>query len=92
MTFKQCGSLTRIDSDDPMQLPIKPIETPNAVQSVALQSQIIQLTCKGSDQTAHMYRLICCFAHRIYRGSYMSAHVLLISLNSINSLIHEVEC
>ena len=77
MRFKQCGSLTSLDSDDPMQLPIKPIETPNAVQS----SQIIQLTGKGSDQTAHMYRLICCFAYRIYRRSYMSAHVLLISFN-----------
>ena len=35
MRFKQCGSLTSLDSDNPMQFPIKPIETPNAVQSVA---------------------------------------------------------
>ena len=40
------------------------LETPNCVQSVALQSQNTQATSKGSDQTARMRRLIRGFAGR----------------------------
>ena len=34
MYFQQCGILTSVDSDKPVQLPLS-LETPNAVQSVA---------------------------------------------------------
>ena len=40
------------------------LETPNDVESVALHSKNIQATCKGSDQTARMRRLIWGFAGR----------------------------
>ena len=33
--FQQCGSLTSVDSDEPVQPAFKLIETPNAVRSVA---------------------------------------------------------
>ena len=34
------------------------LETPNNVPSEAYQSQNIQVTSKGSDQTVHMRRLV----------------------------------
>ena len=40
--------------------------TPNAVQSVAQQSENIQTTNNGSDQAAHMRRLVLAFAGLIY--------------------------
>ena len=33
--FKQCGILTSVDSDKPVQPPFKLLETPNAVRPVA---------------------------------------------------------
>ena len=55
--FQQCGVLTSVDSDKPVQ-PFLSLETPNGVQSVAYHSKNIQPTSKGSDQTARMSRLI----------------------------------
>ena len=57
--LQQCGILTRlsVDSDEPGSLLLS-LETPNAVQSVVLQSWNIQATSKGPDQTARMRRLI----------------------------------
>ena len=51
--FQQCGVLMSVDSDESVQLTV-----PNGVQSVALQSNNIQETSKGSYQTAHMRRLV----------------------------------
>ena len=48
---------TCVDSDEPVQLLLS-LETPNTVQSVAQHSYNMQATSKGSDQTAHMRRLI----------------------------------
>ena len=42
------------------------LETPNDVCPVAQQSKNIQVTRKGSDQTAHMHRLICGFVGCTY--------------------------
>ena len=56
--FQQCGILTSVDSDEPLQLPFLNLETSNNVQSVAQQSLHIQATSKGSDQIARMRRLI----------------------------------
>ena len=55
--FQQCGILTSEDSDKPVQPTFK-LRTPNDVQSVALHSKNMQMTSKGSDQTARMRRLV----------------------------------
>ena len=49
-----------------MQPPVLSLETPNAVRSVAQQSENIQATNNGSDQAAHMRRLVLAFAGRTY--------------------------
>ena len=49
--------MTNIDSDETLRLFLG-IETPTAVQSLALESYNIQATSKGFDQTARMRRLI----------------------------------
>ena len=55
-------------------IPLLSLETPNNVQSVDLLSKNIQATSKGSDQTAHMRRLVWAFAGRTYHivGNLMS--------------------
>ena len=63
--FQQCGILTNVDSDEPLQPPLS-LETSNYVQSVAKHSYNIQVTSKGSDQTAHMRRLISAFTGHTY--------------------------
>ena len=40
--FQQCGILTSVDSDEPVQPPLS-LEAPNGVQSIAKQSQNIQV-------------------------------------------------
>ena len=63
----------KVDSDEPVQPPFK-LQTPNDVQTVAEQSYNIRVTSKGSDQSAHMRRLIRGFAGRAYHivGNLMS--------------------
>ena len=60
--FQQCGILTSVDSDKPVQPPFK-----LKFESVAQQFYNIQATSKGSDQTACMHRLIWGFAGRTYQ-------------------------
>ena len=62
--FQQCGILTSVDSDEPMQ-PIFSLETPNNVQSVA----------KGVDKTARMRRLIRGYAGCTYVPHCWKSHV-----------------
>ena len=68
--FQQCGILTQ-RSQCSLLLGL---ETPNDVRSVAQYSLNLQATSKGSDQTAHMRRLIGGFAGRTYHivGNFMS--------------------
>ena len=44
--FQQCGILTSVDSDKPLQPPLR------------LETQYSQATSEGSDQTARMRRLV----------------------------------
>ena len=54
--FQQCGILTSVDSDEPVQPPFKLINSKLClVSSLTLNNQAIS---KGSDQSAHMRRLI----------------------------------
>ena len=55
--LQQCGILTSVDSDEPVQPHFK-LRNPNDARSVALHSLNIQANSKGSDQPAHMGRLI----------------------------------
>ena len=57
MISKQCGILTSVDSDEPVQPPFK-LRNSNDVQSVAKQPLNIQATSKAPDQIARMHRLI----------------------------------
>ena len=55
--FQQCGILTSVDSDEPVQSPFKLRNSKwCSVSSLSLIN--IQATSKGSDQTACMPRLI----------------------------------
>ena len=54
--FQQCGILTCVNADEPVQPPFKLSQ--NAVWAVAKYSKNIQTTSKGSYQTARMRRLI----------------------------------
>ena len=63
--FQQCGILTQIDWDEPVQPPFKLRNSKwYSVSSLTLKN--IQATSKGSDQTARMRRLIWGFAGRTY--------------------------
>ena len=64
--FPRCGILTSGDSDEPVQPPFK-LRNSTDVRSVALESLNIQMTSKGSDQTARMRRLVLAFAGHIYQ-------------------------
>ena len=57
--FQQCGILTSVDSDEPLQPHIK-------LRNSKWCSQNIQAISKGTDQTARMRRLIWGFAGRTY--------------------------
>ena len=63
--FQQCGILTWIDSVEPLQPPIK-LRNSKWCSVSSLQSKNTQATSKGSDQTAHMHRLIWGFAGHTY--------------------------
>ena len=71
--FQQCGSLTWIDSDEPMQPPFKLRNFKCCSVSSFTITLNIQATSKGSDQTAHRCRLIWAFAGRTYHivGNFM---------------------
>ena len=60
--FHQCGILTCVDSDDPLQPPFKPWNS-----KWCSVSSLTKATSKGSDQTARMRRLIWGFAGRKYQ-------------------------
>ena len=51
------GILTNVDLDEPVQPPLS-LETPNYVLSVAKHTLTILATSKGSDQSAHIRRLV----------------------------------
>ena len=59
--FQQCGILTCVDSDKPVQPPTK---LRNAKCCSVRKN--IQATSKGSDQTAHMRRLVWAFADHLF--------------------------
>ena len=63
--FQQCGILTSVDSDEPVQ---PPFELRISKRYLVSSSTLIeyQATSKGSGQTAHMCRLIWVFAGRTY--------------------------
>ena len=71
--FQQCGILTWIDSDEPMQPPFK-LRNSKCRSISSLFSYNIRAASKGSDQTAHMRRLVWAFTGRTYRifGNLMS--------------------
>ena len=63
--FQQFGILTNVDSDEPLQPPVKLRNSKRcSVSSLTIIES--QATSKGSDQTARMRRLICGFAGRTY--------------------------
>ena len=72
-----------------MQPPFS-LAPPNDVQSVALLSKNIQVTSKGSDQTARMRRLIRGFAVRKYYtvGNLMS-WLIILSFYISNTIIND---
>ena len=92
--FQQCDILTSIDLDQPVQPPFK-LRNSKWRSFSSLTVIEYKATSKGSHQTARMRRLVWAFAGRtyhivgnlmsplIYRGSYMSAHVLLNLLNKL---------
>ena len=59
--FQQCGILTSVDSDEPVQPPFK-----NRNSKLCSVSSLFKATSKGSDQTAHMRRLIWGITGRTY--------------------------
>ena len=63
--FQQCGILTSVGSDEPVQPPFR-LRNSTCVQSLAQRLKNIQATSKASDQTACMPRLIWGFAGRTY--------------------------
>ena len=65
--FLQCGILTSVDSDQPVQPPFKLRNFKWVWSVVKQQSMNIQATSRGSDQTARMRRLIWDFAGRTYQ-------------------------
>ena len=69
--LQQCGILTSVDSDEPVQPPFK-------LQSSKLCSVSIEATSVVNDQTAHMHRLIWGFAGRTYHivGNLMSRLII----------------
>ena len=93
--FQQCGILTSVDSDQPLQPTFK-FRTPNDARSVAEHSYNIQATRKGSDQTVHKGRLVWAFAGRTYHivGNLMSRlkYVYLCFIVQIAILLWDVLC
>ena len=63
--FQHCGILTCVDSGEPLQPPFK-IRNSKwcSISSFTLN---IQATSKGSDQSAHMRRLVWAFAGRTFQ-------------------------
>ena len=55
--FQQCGILTSVDTDKPVQLPVK-LRNFKWFSVSSLTVIEIHATSKGSDQTARMRRLI----------------------------------
>ena len=72
--FQQCGILTSVDSYEAVQLPFKLRNSKCFSVSSLTLIEYNQVTCKGSDQTVHMHRLICAFAGCTYHtvGNLMS--------------------
>ena len=60
--FQQCGILTSADSDEPVHPPFKLRNSKWCSVSGLRVIENIQATSKGSDQTAHMCRLVWAFA------------------------------
>ena len=59
--FQQCGILTSVGSDEPMQPPLKLSNS-----KWRLVSRLFKRLAKGSDQTARMRRLVWAFDGRTY--------------------------
>ena len=71
--FQQCGILTSVHSDEPVQ-PLFKFRNSKWCSVSSLTLVEYSATSKGSDQTAHMRRLIWGFAGRTYHivGNFMS--------------------
>ena len=73
--FQQCGILTSVDSDEPVQPPFK-LRNPKSCSVSSQTLQDYQATTKGSDQTAYAQAgLSLCWLHIPYCWKSVMAHL-----------------